>query len=61
MSAMRAMVGVSTGPPNSSMVPYPTSSHAIISTLGAASGAAGGRNGSQSGVESRMSSAIFPL
>src|SRR6478752_26294 len=59
ISAMRRMFGVSTGPPNTSIVPYPMSSHVRNSTFGASSGAFGGRYGAQSGTESRTSRAIF--
>jgi hypothetical protein len=38
-SAIRFIVGVSMGPPKTSMAPYPTSSHTIMRTLGAFSGA----------------------
>src|SRR4249920_1409202 len=61
ISAMRRMFGVCTGPPNTSIVPYPTSSQASNKTFGAPSDASGARNGPQSGVESRMSSSILPL
>src|SRR6476620_11099379 len=61
MSAMRCMFGVATGPPNTSIVPYPTSSHARNRTFGEPSGAFGARYGSQSGTESRTSTAILPL
>jgi hypothetical protein len=55
------MFGVSTGPPNVSMVPYPTSSQTIIRMLGDPSGAIGWVNGAQSGVASLISTAIFPF
>jgi len=60
MSAMRRMVGVSIGPPKTSIAPKPTSSQMIQSTFGAPFGAFGCRNGSQSGVESRMSTLTIP-
>ncbi len=59
-SAIRRIVGVSIGPPKMSILPYPTSSQAMIRTFGAFSGAWAGRYGAQSGTESRMSTAIFP-
>ena len=55
------MVGVATGPPKTSIVPNPTSSHAMKRTLGDPSGASGARKGDQSGVDSRMSTAILPF
>jgi hypothetical protein len=58
---MRRIVGVSIGPPKTSIAPNPTSSQTIIRTLGAPSGAFGCRNGSQSGTESRMSTLTTPL
>ena len=60
MSAIRVIVGVSTGPPKQSIVPKPTSSQQMKRTFGAPSGAFGARYGAQSGSESRMSSAILP-
>src|SRR5512137_269773 len=60
-SAIRAIFGVSTGPPNVSMVPYPTSSQTMKRIFGAPSGAIGWVNGTQSGLESRISTAIFPF
>lgn len=59
-SAIRRMVGVVTGPPKMSIVPYPTSSQTTNSTLGAPSGAFGGRKGVQSGVDFLMSSSTLP-
>jgi hypothetical protein len=60
-SAILVIFGVSTGPPNVSMVPYPTSSQTIIRMLGDPSGAIGWVNGAQSGVASLISTAIFPF
>jgi hypothetical protein len=60
-SAIRVIVGVSTGPPNVSMVPYPTSSQTIYRIFGAPSGATGCVKGTQSGFDSLISTAILPF
>lgn len=54
-------VGVSTGPPNRSIVAESRSSQASTITFGAPSGARDGRCGCQSGSESRKSRATRPF